>query len=179
MDLSSSLLPCCCDLICFLSLCLFLTHAKAMEPTAGTPWRRGPHGGDDAMDVRTPWRTQLQHHPDAISETPPDTSPAILMEGQGPHAQWSVQNAQASHRVSRHPLWTMTTTRASTATTTLRTWSNSATTSSTAGRRPWPCAASATTSSHVVVLKVSLHYKVCTGKVKKHLAKMEGEHQHL
>ncbi|XP_045088562.1 uncharacterized protein [Aegilops tauschii subsp. strangulata] len=178
MDLSSSLLPCCCDLICFLSLCLFLTHAKAMEPTAGTPWRRGPHGGDDAMDVRTPWRTQLQHHPDAISETPPDTSPAILMEGQGPHAQWSVQNAQASHRV-RHPLWTMTTTRASTATTTLRTWSNSATTSSTAGRRPWPCAASATTSSHVVVLKVSLHYKVCTGKVKKHLAKMEGEHQHL
>ncbi|XP_045088566.1 uncharacterized protein [Aegilops tauschii subsp. strangulata] len=31
----------------------------------------------------------------------------------------------------------------------------------------------------VVVLKVSLHYKVCTGKVKKHLAKMEGEHQHL
>nr|CDM85769.1 unnamed protein product [Triticum aestivum] len=31
----------------------------------------------------------------------------------------------------------------------------------------------------VVVLKVSLHYKVCTGKVKKHLTKMEGEHQHL
>uniref|UniRef100_M8B6I9 Uncharacterized protein n=1 Tax=Aegilops tauschii TaxID=37682 RepID=M8B6I9_AEGTA len=136
MDLSSSLLPCCCDLICFLSLCLFLTHAKAMEPTAGTPWRRGPHGGDDAMDVRTPWRTQLQHHPDAISETPPDTSPAILMEGQGPHAQWSVQNAQASHRVSVESVPLQ--------------------------------------SCHVVVLKVSLHYKVCTGKVKKHLAKMEG-----
>ncbi|XP_044433298.1 protein SODIUM POTASSIUM ROOT DEFECTIVE 1 isoform X5 [Triticum aestivum] len=31
----------------------------------------------------------------------------------------------------------------------------------------------------VVVLKVSLHYKVCAGKVKKHLTKMEGEHQHL
>ncbi|KAM3402200.1 hypothetical protein ACQJBY_006245 [Aegilops geniculata] len=31
----------------------------------------------------------------------------------------------------------------------------------------------------VVVLKVSLHCKVCEGKVKKHLAKMEGEHQHL
>ena len=31
----------------------------------------------------------------------------------------------------------------------------------------------------VVVLKVSLHCKVCAGKVKKHLAKMEGEHQHL
>jgi hypothetical protein len=27
----------------------------------------------------------------------------------------------------------------------------------------------------VVVLKVSLHYKACAGKVKKHLSKMEGE----
>ena len=29
------------------------------------------------------------------------------------------------------------------------------------------------------MLKVSLHCKVCAGKVKKHLTKMEGEHQHL
>ncbi|XBI51676.1 hypothetical protein VPH35_034162 [Triticum aestivum] len=127
-----------------------------MEPTAGTPWRRGRHGGDDAMDVRMPWRTQLHHHPDAISEPPPDTSHASLMEGQGPHAQWIIQNAQASHGVSRHPLWMMTTTRASTATTTLRTWSNSATTSSTTGRRPWPCAASATTSSHHTMASIHL-----------------------
>uniref|UniRef100_R7W4G3 Uncharacterized protein n=1 Tax=Aegilops tauschii TaxID=37682 RepID=R7W4G3_AEGTA len=57
------------------------------------------------MEGMTPWRTQLQHHPDAISETPPDTSPVILMEGQGPHAQWSVQNAQASHRVRKRKSW--------------------------------------------------------------------------
>ena len=33
-------------------------------------------------------------------------------------------------------------------------------------------------SFQVVVLKVSLHCKACAGKVKKHLSKMEGEHQH-
>uniref|UniRef100_A0A453M935 HMA domain-containing protein n=1 Tax=Aegilops tauschii subsp. strangulata TaxID=200361 RepID=A0A453M935_AEGTS len=35
------------------------------------------------------------------------------------------------------------------------------------------------TQEQVVVLKVSLHCKACAGKVKKHLAKMEGEHRKL